>query len=247
MNLLIDIGNSYTKLGVFDLNKKNHVSKYKSLSETDLLEIFNSFPKLEAAIVSASGSTPAFLVSALKKEIPFVVELNHRLPLPLIIDYSTPETLGKDRIAVVAGAQHLFPNTSVLVIDFGTAITYEILSAEGVYKGGNISPGLEMRFRALNHFTDKLPLLSPKANHPFMGGSTENAIISGVQSGILFEIEGYIKEVQGKYPGIKVVLTGGDSFFFAGKLKSTIFAEADLLFYGLNKILEYNILKNTNE
>jgi type III pantothenate kinase len=80
-----------------------------------------------------------------------------------------------------------------------------------------------------------------------MGNSTENAIISGVQSGIVFEIEGYIKEMQGKYPGIKVVLTGGDCFFFAGKLKSTIFAEADLLFYGLNKILEYNILKNTNE
>ncbi|MCF8370277.1 MAG: type III pantothenate kinase [Bacteroidales bacterium] len=247
MNLLIDIGNSFTKLGVFDLYKKIHLSKYTSLCEADLLEILKSFPNLKAAIVSASGNTPGFLIPLLKERIPFVVELNHRLPLPLIIEYATPETLGKDRIAVVVGAQYLFPNSSVLVIDVGTAITYEFLSAEGVYKGGNISPGLEMRFRALNHFTDKLPLLSPKAEHPFMGDSTENAITSGVQSGIQFEMEGYIKDMVAKYPGLKVVLTGGDSFFFAGKLKSTIFAEVDLLFYGLNKILEYNILKNTNE
>lgn len=247
MNLLIDIGNSYTKLGIFDTFRRIRISQFKSLSEKDLVEFLASFDQLKAAIVSASGNMPNFLLSVLQKKIPFTVELDYRLPLPLTIEYSTPETLGKDRIALVAGAQHLFLNSTVLVIDIGTAITFEFLTAEGIYKGGNISPGLEMRYRALNQFTDKLPLLAPKTDFPYLGDSTENAITSGVQSGMIYEIEGYINEMQGKYPGIKTVVTGGDCFFFAKKLKSTIFAEADLLFYGLNKILEYNILINSNE
>jgi type III pantothenate kinase len=247
MNLLVDIGNTYTKLGVFDASEKVGIHKFKKLLPGDLEQFLTSYKEIKAAIVSASGSIPNYLMPVLKERIPYVIQMNHQLPLPLTIEYRTPDTLGKDRIAVVAGAQYLFPKTDVLAIDIGTAITYEFISAAGIYKGGNIAPGLKMRFSALNHFTDKLPLLSPKNDFPFLGDSTENAIVSGVQTGMILEIEGYINQMTRKYPGIKTVVTGGDCFFFAGKLKSTIFAEADLLFFGLNKILEYNILKYSNE
>ncbi|MEA3444872.1 MAG: type III pantothenate kinase [Bacteroidota bacterium] len=247
LKLLIDIGNSYTKLAVFNDNQKVYFTQSTSFAKKDLIDIKASFPEISAAIFSSSAGIPEFLPIFLSREISFSIELNHTLPLPIQIDYKTPATLGKDRIAVVVGAQQLFPESNVLVIDIGTAITYELLTAEGIYKGGNISPGMELRFRALNVFTEELPLLSSKSKHPFIGDNTENAIISGVQSGIVFEIDGYIDELKRKYKGLKTVLSGGNSFFFAKKLKNSTFAESDLLFYGLNKILEYNILKNTNE
>ncbi len=245
--LLIDIGNSFTKLAIYNDYQKIYHQNVKSLSESDIEKIRTSYPEISSAIFSCSGKVPEFLPIYLSKNISNWFELDCNLPIPIKIEYKTPDTLGKDRIAIVVGAQKLFPNNNILVIDMGTAITYEIITSEGMYIGGNISPGLDIRFKSLNYFTDKLPLLSKKNEHPFIGNNTENAIVSGVQWGIIFEIDGYINKLKTEYKELKVVLCGGNSFFFVEKLKNGIFAESDLLFIGLSKILNYNILKNTDE
>ena len=247
MNLLIDIGNSTTKVAAFDSGDKIAAQRYAHFGLEQLVDFIDLYPGFEYCLLASSGDCPPYLYKGIEKRVGKLMELNHDLNFPIEINYRTPETLGVDRIALAVGAHVFFPQSDVLVVDVGTAITYELLTAKGEYLGGNISPGMNIRYRALNNYTDKLPLLSPAKEFPFWGDSTKHAIVSGVQSGILFEIEGYINSLKVKYPELKVVLTGGDSFFFAEKLKNSIFAETDLLFHGLNKILEYNTLIDTNE
>ena len=163
------------------------------------------------------------------------------MALPIRIGYETPHTLGRDRIAAVVGAQSLRPGSNILVIDAGTAITYELLEASGLYVGGNISPGMTTRFRALHHFTQKLPLVSEPEEVLLVGVSTESAIQAGVVNGIVLEMDGYIDLLRLKYPGLLVFLTGGHSFYFERRLKNRIFADINLVLIGLNRILEYNV------
>ena len=148
--------------------------------------------------------------------------------------------MGKDRLAAVAGAIGLYPNTNLLVIDAGTAITYELINSKHEFLGGNISPGMTIRYKALNEFTSKLPLLSASDETPLIGQSTKEAIQAGVQNGVLFEIQGLINELSSQYPSIKTIITGGDAEFFARKLKNPIFVHPNLVLIGLNRILEYN-------
>ena len=145
-----------------------------------------------------------------------------------------------DRLAAVIGAHEIKPNKALLVIDAGTCITYDFIDEFGQYKGGNISPGMRMRFKALNVFTDKLPEITPKGEMPMYGQTTETAIRSGVIRGIEFEMNGYIRQLQKNYPELLVFLTGGDDFSFDTNLKSIIFADGLLVLKGLNRILEYN-------
>ena len=134
----------------------------------------------------------------------------------------------------------MFPGKSVLVVDSGSAITFDLINCKGQYLGGNISPGLKMRFRALNKFTSKLPLLEQSNDFSLISDNTEQAIISGVQRGMIYEIEGYYSELKKKFRDLKVILSGGDSLFFENKLNFRTFAEPDLIFFGLKRILEYN-------
>jgi len=143
----------------------------------------------------------------------------------------------------VVGASFLCPDCEILVIDAGTAITYDFIDSKKVYWGGNIAPGLDLRLRALHEFTQKLPLVSVKNETPFIGNSTDSAILSGVIYGIVFEIDGYINELKIKYPQLSTFLTGGSTFYFAAKLKNAIFAERNLVLIGLNRILQYNVQK----
>ena len=145
-----------------------------------------------------------------------------------------------DRLAAVVAANWLKPGHDVLVIDAGTCVTYDFIDADGAYHGGNISPGMRMRFKALNIFTDKLPKVSAKGEVPMYGQSTETAIRAGVIRGMEFEMSGYITHLQKNYPGLLVFLTGGDEFSFDTKLKSIIFADRFLVLKGLNRILSYN-------
>ena len=174
-----------------------------------------------------------------------------RLPVPLLrLDadtalpvenlYETPRTLGYDRIAAVVGAHERCPNRDILVIDAGTCITYELIDAAGRYHGGNISPGLQMRLKALHAFTGKLPLVSAKGRTLSIGKDTDTAIRAGVLQGIAYEISGYIERLTEKYPQLLVFLTGGDDFSFDTKLKNVIFADRFLVLKGLNRILNYN-------
>jgi type III pantothenate kinase len=163
--------------------------------------------------------------------------------LPIEVHYQTPETLGNDRIAAATGANFLRPDRDVLIIDAGTAITYEIVEASGVYIGGNISPGMTTRFRALHRFTEKLPLVREPEQISWLGTTTETAIQAGVVNGIIYEMDGYIHDVRKKYPDVFVFLTGGHSFYFERRLKNSIFAAINLVLVGLNRILEYNVEK----
>ena len=181
------------------------------------------------------------LMTYLKSKLKHFVFFDEHVALPLQVNYETPNTLGKDRLAAVVGANYLCPNRNVLVIDAGTAITYEMVEASGIYIGGNISPGMTTRFRALNQFTKKLPLLVEDENIPQLGVSTKTAIQAGVVNGIVFEMDGYIDMLRAKYHDLLVFLTGGHSFYFERRLKNSIFADINLVLTGLNRILEYNV------
>jgi type III pantothenate kinase len=165
--------------------------------------------------------------------------LTHETPLPIKNLYATPQTLGCDRLAAVVGAAHLYPNQNLLVIDAGTAITYELLSAKGEYLGGNISPGISLRFKALHHYTGKLPLCERADSYAPVGTDTQSAIAAGVLNGVLYEVQANVEQFSLKIPNLIAILTGGDADFFANRLKKPIFVVCDLVLIGLNRILEH--------
>ena len=161
-------------------------------------------------------------------------------PLPVLNLYETPSTLGTDRISSVIGAYYEAKcKHAVMCIDSGTAITYDIINKEGEYIGGNISPGMEMRFKALHDYTSRLPYISNRFSSSRIGTTTESAIINGVQEGMRKEIEGYIREYRKKYPGLLVFFTGGDEIDFDYVNKKCIFADKNLVLKGLNIILNH--------
>jgi type III pantothenate kinase len=196
---------------------------------------------IDAAILSSVSVVPETLKKAINDAVKKFILLDHETSLPIENCYETKETLGKDRLAAVVGGNFLYPNTNLLVVDAGTAITYDIMDKQGQYLGGNISAGLQMRFKALNYFTNQLPLLDPVDHIPLFGRNTKEAILVGVQNGLLFEVDSTIEHYRGPYPGLKVLLTGGDAKFFENKLKSIIFVVSNLVMIGLNRILIHNI------
>ena len=239
MNLVIDIGNTHTKLAWFEQGKLIDMLRHEAGDYTDVISIVNKKPA-DKAIVSSVGSLVREMITELEKAHKKLIILDHNTPLPICISYGTPETLGHDRIAAAAGARHIYPNRNVLIIDMGTAITIDFLSADGKYLGGNISPGLHTRFRALNEYTAKLPLVVRDVNFPFFGTDTQSAIVAGVQQGIVFEIDRYMEEFALLHSNCEFLITGGDANFFVSKLKRLIFAVPELVLTGLNFILEFN-------
>ena len=241
MNLIIDIGNTMLKVFLFEGKEINFTRQIETSQKQKVFDVLHQTDIIENGIVSSVVELEKGFLNQINTFCKRLVFLDEHTKLPLINEYETESTLGKDRIAAVVGAYTVFPETSVLVIDAGTALTFEFITQTGRYLGGNISPGLSMRFKALNHYTSKLPLLESANDFPLLGRNTNQAIIAGVQNGIIFEIDNYINELKGKYNDLKVILTGGDSFFFAHKLKNTIFAEPFLTAIGLNRILQYNV------
>lgn len=241
-SLILDIGN--TNLKVYFFYKGQIVQQQVFTEDLEVIHFLRSQPdskKITMCMMATVREVSPKLFDYLNKN--FVVKsFNTIKVLPFKMEYKTPGTLGQDRIAAVAGASVLFPGSNVLIIDAGTAITYDFLSDKSVYYGGTISPGIGIRFRALHTFTGKLPFLDIDMNKSkIYGQTTEDAILSGVQNGILYEVRGVIKSYKRKHKDIKVVLTGGYSFFFEKFLKFRIFATPDLTAIGLNKILEINV------
>lgn len=239
LNLIIDIGNSSTKLSVFDKNEMIvclHDSNYKIEHLDEICNQYSIEKGILATVIELSKEIKEQL-SNLK--FPVLI-LNEETDVPLVNLYETPKTLGYDRIAAVVGAIEEQPQKDLLVIDAGTAITYEFVDAEGRYHGGNISPGVNMRFKALHHFTGKLPLIEREGRDLPLGKDTSTAIRAGVIRGIEYEILGYIDFWRRKYPELLVFLTGGDKFSFDSKIKNIIFADRFLVLKGLNRILNYN-------
>lgn len=243
INLVIDIGNSRSKLALFNQQDLMFNVPVDHLTVDHLKMLKDEHVQMTKAILSSTKEVDAQLLEFLDRSFDQFIELNHITPLPIANLYETPETLGKDRIAAAVGANELFPDQNVLVIDAGTAITYDFVSAENQYLGGNISPGLQMRFKALNQFTDKLPLVDSSAYFSEIGKNTKEAIRGGVQNGILFEIEKTIELFSGKYEDLQVILTGGDAAFLSQLIDADVLVHLNLTLIGLNRILEFNSAK----
>ncbi|MDD2285396.1 MAG: type III pantothenate kinase [Paludibacter sp.] len=240
MNLCIDQGNSSTKIAVFDRDAIVYEKSAEKSELKSLLDVFDTYP-IEFSILSSVVELNQDLKQLLTERSKQVVFLDHHTPLPVVNAYKTPETLGKDRLAAVVGAAALQPDKDILIIDAGTAVTYDFIDASGVYHGGNIAPGIELRLKSLHAFTQKLPLVEVNANVDFLGTDTGSAIQSGVLYGIVLEIDGYVERLMLKYPKLSVFLTGGSAVLFENKLKSRIFADKNLVLTGLNRILQYNV------
>jgi type III pantothenate kinase len=240
MNLIIDIGNTYTKLAVFELDKMQE----KVVVETvDILKkikkIKKKYREIKKAILSSVGKINENDFKFLKKEFKLEV-LNHKTKVPFKNLYSTPETLGIDRIALVCASVEKYPDRNVLIIDAGTCITFDFINSKNEYLGGAISPGINMRYKALHNQTANLPLLDIEVPKSIIGTSTNTAIHSGVINGVLNEIEGNVNVYREKYPDLTVILTGGNTKMLSKQLKSSIFANSNFLLEGLNFILQYN-------
>lgn len=240
MNLVLDFGNTITKIAVF---KQEEIIFHKKVSDagiTIISEILDNYSDIEHCIVSSVAKNPRELIDYLKNKIPFFLELDSNTSLPIINKYKTPGSLGYDRIAGLVGAQAQYPGRNIMVIDAGSAITYDFLNLEGEYMGGTISPGAMMRARALHKFTARLPLIEPEPAISLFGDTTHTAINSGILNGILFEMNGYIEKFTSIYKDLVIFLTGGDYNLFDKKLKYSIFVDSNLNLKGLNRILSYN-------
>jgi len=238
MNVIYDIGNTVNKLAVYDRGHKIISLRTREHSCEKLKEKTSPF-RLEKMIICSVKDLPEFLYDLMSIDIPFVHILNSKSKLPFKNEYETPETLNPDRLAGVAGAMLHFPGEEVLIIDAGTLITYDFLSGND-YKGGNISPGLTLRFRALHKFTDKLPHESLSGEYSFPGRNTSDAIKAGVITGVVYEINEYIRTFKKDHNKLKVIITGGDSEFLKDRIRYRVRHFPDLVLDGLNYILEYN-------
>lgn len=241
MNLIIDIGNSSTKLAVFSHTGITITQQLDSLIIKDIEKLKSQYPDLKYSILSSVAKTEPAILDYLNEMFSVFILLDADTPTPINNQYGTKETLGKDRIAAAVAANNIFPGHNVLVIDAGSALTFDLVTSEGSYIGGNISPGLRMRFKALNQNTRHLPFLSQRDDFMFLGNNTEEAIISGVQQGMILEIDGFIERMKTRFDEPRVILTGGDWKFFDTKLKSSIFVNQNLVLLGLNTILNFNV------
>jgi type III pantothenate kinase len=213
---------------------------YKDFSPCIVKPFFEKYD-LHQGIMSTVIKCDGEMLTFLNNILPYFILFDEKTLVPVNIQYQTPKTLGKDRLAAVVGANYLKPRENILIIDAGTAITYELLEAAGVYLGGNISPGMTTRFKALNNCTSRLPFIQEEEDIPQIGYNTKTAIQAGVVNGIVYEMDGCIEDLRQKYPDLLVFLTGGHSFYFERRLKNTIFADINLVLTGLNRILEYNV------
>ncbi len=238
MDLTVDIGNQYTKLRCFA--EGYNIACSADYSNPFPIGKLSDFSHAGRAIISDVGGKGAEIIRFLKESGVKTISMSHKLALPLSLAYKTPETLGVDRIAAAVGAGVLFPDYAMLVIDAGTAITFDFVEPNGVFAGGNISPGIAMRLKSLHHFTANLPLVSINNSVPEIGSTTYEAIAAGVRNSVLFEIEEYISRWCNISRQHKVIVTGGDADFLVNSIKSSIFVNSNLVAIGLKRILELN-------
>ncbi len=236
MNLIIDQGNTRTKIALFKNGLLNKTAVFEAPTISDILSFVNEFA-VEKAIFSSVGD--AGILNDLQGSFNFpIVKLTHQTPLPFINKYASPATLGLDRIGLVAGAIEAYPGRNCLIIDAGTCITYDFVNKAGEYLGGAIAPGVQMRLKAMNHFTARLPVGKTSDFNDFIGTTTLECLGSGAVQGAINEVEGTIKKYEGRFADMITVLTGGDLMVFDGLLKNSIFAAPELLLRGLNNILD---------
>ncbi|RZL40487.1 MAG: type III pantothenate kinase [Pedobacter sp.] len=241
-NLVIDIGNTNHKLAVFNNKEMVH---YERITELDIEKLTSIIEKydIKNATVSSVNKDSKELGDFLAQKVHYI-PFSTQIKADITNNYQSLSTLGLDRWAKVIAAKCLFAGANCLLIDAGTCITYDVLTAEKVYAGGSISLGIQMRFKALNHYTGRLPLITwDKLNEEIpKGNNTENAIINGVLQGVVNEVEGFIAAENNKNSALKIIITGGDADFLNKQLKNSIFApqiihEPYLVLKGLNEVI----------
>ena len=247
MKLILDIGNTRMKAAVID---SGTVVECTAGAEPQSLqtERLCSQYGIEGAIASVVGRAPDFSALLPTGILKHFHLLSHTSRLPIGIDYETPQTLGMDRVAAAVGARQLCPKGALLIVDAGSCITVDLLDDTDVFRGGAILPGIEMRLRAMHQHTASLPAveLSPDewngiVQAPLTGKSTRASMTAGVLRASCFEIVGFMREYRNIYPDVKLFLTGGDAVFFAKQLIFPNFANPNLVYIGLEKILEINM------
>lgn len=242
MNLCIDQGNSRTKVALMtDDGKIINDFIYKSFSYPEVERLFDLYPVTDS-IISSVVNIEAAVVNTLSRRSQHFVLFDHNTPVPIINRYDTPQTLGQDRLAAAVGAKSLCPNENLLIIDAGSAITYDFVTEEGEYIGGNIAPGLKMRFTMLQRMTKKLPLVEAEENEliPLFGKNTRDAIAAGVIRGVAYEVKGYMRTLREKVPHFQTFLTGGNAPYITNNVRMEMHYEKNLVLKGLNEILVYN-------
>ena len=222
MNLIVDIGNTLVKLAVFDGGRIVAQRCVERLHPSMLGELLEGRRAAKAVVASTRGEADD-VVETVRPYADYLLEFTSQTPVPVANAYHTPETLGRDRLAAAVGATVLYPGT-----------------ADNTFRGGCISPGMKTRFRALHDYTACLPLCGPTESGELQGLTTEEAIRLGVMNSLTFEIEGYMARMEKKIDDLCVIFTGGDAKYFAKRIKNTIFANCNLVFCGLDRILEYN-------
>lgn len=237
LKLTIDQGNSSAKIAVWDGAELIHDESVDKLTRDNLEAVIDRFSPESALFCSVTGNGPKMARWLRSKGIARACEVSHDMPLPLSLGYGTPQTLGEDRIAAAVGAWSIYPGETSLVVDMGTAVTYDVVSADGTFTGGNIAPGVGMRLRALRSFTARLPEVGGYGDTPLFGFDTVTAMRAGAIRGVVAEIAYY----RSKLPeGTRVVLTGGWSRRIAEFLDFPVTVEPCLVTKGLLSILLYN-------
>jgi len=240
MLLVIDVGNTQVKLAVFEQNTLLDINRVPHSEWKIVVEYYlKLFSKIDALVVASVGNVNKkdFFEYNSRLKVMFI---SHDSKFPFTNSYSTPKTLGIDRMVLAAGAVQLYPYQNRLVIDAGTCITYDFIDSNNVYHGGAISPGIRLRYDSLHNYTAKLPLLTMESPEALIGNSTMQSIHSGVINGVAFEIDGFISSVLDKNDNFIIILTGGDAEFLAKRLKNTIFANPNFLLESLNQTFQYN-------
>ena len=248
MNLCIDQGNSRTKVALMtDEGKMMNHFIYKSFSSSDVERLFDLYD-ISDSIISSVVNIEAAIVNTLHRRSQHFVLFDHMTPVPIVNRYDTPQTLGQDRLAAAVGAKSICPDENLLIIDAGSAITYDFVSDKGEYLGGNIAPGLKMRLTMLQRMTKKLPLVEVDENEliPLFGKNTRDAIAAGVVRGIAYEVKGYMRTLQTKVPHFQTFLTGGNAPYVLNNVRTSrneerkLHYEKYLVLRGLNEILGYS-------
>jgi type III pantothenate kinase len=235
---VVDIGNTRIKTGIFEEGNLQEVNSFLIFEEcANYLK-----PRKGDRLLITSVKYP---LTELKDVFTFpFVYFDHHTPLEINNTYNTPLTLGLDRLAAVIGSRSFVEEGAILAIDLGTCITYDFLDSKNNYLGGAISPGMGMRARAMNEFTARLPLVNAEnTGIPYLGTSTETCMKSGIYHGITEEIKGFIQKYQQDFSPLKVFICGGDAEIFESLIKDHIFVIPNLVLYGLDRILTYNVEK----
>ncbi|MBO4308049.1 MAG: type III pantothenate kinase [Bacteroidales bacterium] len=246
-HLILDIGNTRTKVAVMKEGDIVEQCTCPDIMQLNLRSLCTRH-SVDKAIASVVGPMPDFRALLPCDVMKKFHLLSHTSRMPIKIDYATPETLGMDRVAAVVGAREQCPGSPLMVVDAGSCITIDLLDDNDCYRGGAILPGLQMRFKAMHHYTAALPEveltaeeLSGETLTPIVGRSTRESLVAGVCNAALFEIQGFAEEYRRQYPDIKLFLTGGNADFFAKRLFFPNFALPSLMLIGLDKLLELNV------